>query len=342
VQILRGPGGTSRGCGFVHMRDPRNGDDAISKLSAKQQIEGATRALFVTRGGSKNASQHVAGTRVFVANISRDSKEEDLRKRFSEYGEITEIYLMKEYKEFRKTALLIFESKDGAERAIHDIHGKIHDGTHPRPLIVRLADSSISVDPQTEPYSGKVTIIPHPSRSYAPPPPPVVHYPPPMPYVVPPAYPMPYPQYPYPHAPYGYPSPYPPSSSRRRSRSPSPRRRRSASPRRSVSPPPRRNGSQTSYPRTSSTHTQPGPYLNLRDNKSRQTSRSHRSPSRSRSRSPSPPRTQQPTYATPSSKYLPPPTYGYVQPTAYPTYPTSAPTYAPPSPYDKLRSKRTR
>jgi len=305
----------------------------------------------------------VAGTRVFVANISRDSKEEDVKKRFSEYGEITELYLMKEYKEFRKTALIIFESKEGAERAVAEVHGKIHDGSHPRPLIVRFADTNVSLDPQTEPYNGKITMISNPSRPMHHHQPPPVAYPPPMPYMVPPAYPMPYPQYPYPHAPpYGYPPPpylASSSSSRRRSRSPSPydrNRRRSASPR-SVSPPPhqqrqspRRNGGQTSYPSRSTSQATPyHPHSNLRENKSsHRSSRSHRSPSRSTSRSPSPsPRTiqpQQPSYAIPSSKYLPPPTYAYGQPSyPPPTYPTATPTYPPPpSPYDKLRSKRTR
>ncbi|KAF0930952.1 hypothetical protein E2562_038362 [Oryza meyeriana var. granulata] len=70
------------------------------------------------------------GSEVFIGGLPRDTTEEDLRELCESFGEIYEVRLMKdkETKENKGFAFVNFTAKDGAQRAIEELHDKEHKG----------------------------------------------------------------------------------------------------------------------------------------------------------------------------------------------------------------------
>uniref|UniRef100_A0A0E0B7Y0 RRM domain-containing protein n=1 Tax=Oryza glumipatula TaxID=40148 RepID=A0A0E0B7Y0_9ORYZ len=70
------------------------------------------------------------GSEVFIGGLPRDTTEDDLHELCEAFGEISEVRLMKdkETKENKGFAFVTFTGKDGAQRAIEDLHDKEHKG----------------------------------------------------------------------------------------------------------------------------------------------------------------------------------------------------------------------
>jgi CUG-BP- and ETR3-like factor len=169
--------GLHRGCAFVTYWSVADAESARAALHDQFTFPGAKRAtqvkpaepsgmsnanLVVTQmgfygggGGGDYNDGHlnsqesyllslpvVAENKLFVGMLARTCDEQDVRNLFSRFGEISEVYMIRNADGSSKcAAFLRFELRESAIQAIEQLNGvEVMDGAQ-RPLIVKFADS---------------------------------------------------------------------------------------------------------------------------------------------------------------------------------------------------------
>ena len=104
-------------------------------------LEEASSVLFLTHIDSLHALS-VPENKLFIGMLSRTASEEDVRELFAPFGEIREIYMIRNAGGTSKcAAFLRFMTRESAEKAIENLHNNIVMDGSARPLIVKFADN---------------------------------------------------------------------------------------------------------------------------------------------------------------------------------------------------------
>jgi len=133
-----------RGCAFVTFWSSISASRAQEELHDKYHFPGARKAVQIKPASNNNEQQPVAEqeNKLFVGMTSRNADEDTLRELFSPFGEIREIYIIRNADGSNKgCAFLKFVHKEAALAAIDNLHEKYQMEGATRPLIVKFADS---------------------------------------------------------------------------------------------------------------------------------------------------------------------------------------------------------
>ncbi|GFH61390.1 hypothetical protein CTEN210_17866 [Chaetoceros tenuissimus] len=120
--------GKNKGIAFVTMSTEEERDAAIEALNDKE-LDG--RVVYVNKAkprGSRNGSNSNL-TKLYIGNIAFDTSAEDLTSVFSEYGELTNVYLPVDRFSGQPRGFAFLEmEKDAAEKAIEACNGMSFGG----------------------------------------------------------------------------------------------------------------------------------------------------------------------------------------------------------------------
>jgi CUG-BP- and ETR3-like factor len=140
VAIIRDKhSGLHRGCAFVTFWSGADAERAQEALHDKFTFAGARRPAQV-----KLAEPSVPENKLFVGMLSRKMSENEVRELFSPYGEIREIYMIRNADGSSKcAAFLRFVKREAAVAAIDNLNNNLVMEGSARPLIVKFADNKI-------------------------------------------------------------------------------------------------------------------------------------------------------------------------------------------------------
>ncbi|KAJ0252055.1 Polyadenylate-binding protein 2 [Hirschfeldia incana] len=122
--------GNSKGYGFVQYADEESAQKAIEKLNGmllndKQVYVGP----FLRRQERDSTANITKFTNVYVKNLAESTTDDDLKKAFSEYGEITSAVVMRDGEggKSKGFGFVNFENADDAAKAVECLNGKTFD-----------------------------------------------------------------------------------------------------------------------------------------------------------------------------------------------------------------------
>jgi CUG-BP- and ETR3-like factor len=129
--------GLHRGCAFVTYWSGADADRAQEALHDKYTFPGARRPAQV-----KPAEPSVPENKLFVGMLSRKAGEAEVRELFAPFGEIREIYMIRNADGSSKcAAFLRYVKREAAVQAIASLNNNILMEGSARPLIVKFADN---------------------------------------------------------------------------------------------------------------------------------------------------------------------------------------------------------
>jgi CUG-BP- and ETR3-like factor len=130
--------GVHRGCAFVTYWSAVDAERAREALHDKFTFPGAKRAAQVKPAEPSATSEN----KLFIGMLPRESGEEEVRELFSQFGEIREVYMIRNNDGSSKcAAFLRFNNRESAVQAIEKLNGnEVLEGSA-RPLIVKFADN---------------------------------------------------------------------------------------------------------------------------------------------------------------------------------------------------------
>eukprot|EP00249_Psilotum_nudum_P024057 c29075_g1_i1 orf=644-1756(+) len=117
--------GKSRGYGFVHFESEDSANMAIEKVNG-MMIEGKKVYVgkFMKKSERTNSGVDLKFTNLYVKNLDQEVTEEILEDKFSEFGKITNLLIMKDENEKSKGfGFINFENSDDAKRAVEAMNG---------------------------------------------------------------------------------------------------------------------------------------------------------------------------------------------------------------------------
>jgi len=131
--------GAIAGCAFILLSNKKDADKAISQLSGKHQMPGMTNFLQLSYA---KGEQERLDAKLFVSMIAKTSTKEDIEKMVKPFGNIEEVFLIKDKqtKAFNGSAFVRFTTKKEAVAAIDGLHGKLTMEGSSQPLVVKWAD----------------------------------------------------------------------------------------------------------------------------------------------------------------------------------------------------------
>jgi CUG-BP- and ETR3-like factor len=137
--------GQHRGCAFVTFYHTADGLKAVEDLHDKVTLSNGRKPLQV-RPANENPSNVTAPplqeNKLFIGMTSRNADENSIRELFSPFGEIREIYLIRNADGSNKgCAFLKFEHAESAMAAIEALNEKVVMEGASRALVVKYADS---------------------------------------------------------------------------------------------------------------------------------------------------------------------------------------------------------
>lgn len=166
VAIIRDKhSGIHRGCAFVTYWSPEDADNAQHALHDTYTFPGGRRPAQVkpAEPSGKNLFQQnvqslssslltciqppffpclVPENKLFIGMLSREATEEEVSELFEPFGEIREIYMIRNADgSSRCAAFLRFVKRDSAVKAINSLHNSVVMEGAARPLIVKFADN---------------------------------------------------------------------------------------------------------------------------------------------------------------------------------------------------------
>jgi len=230
--------GHHRGCAFVTYSHAVDAENAQHSLHDQFVFPGGKRPIQV-----KPADQSDPENKLFIGMLSRKATESDVRELFAPYGDIQEIYMIRNPDGSSKcAAFLRYMKRDSALKAIENLHNNIVMDGSARPLIVKFADTkqqkqarhTRNIQREHMRFMGNAVPggypgfqVPPPAMGMGPPPSGPPHQYPPMPQISGP--PQPHHPYMYPPPPFGHPGaahpPFPFQGGRDDMRAPDPRPR---------------------------------------------------------------------------------------------------------------------
>lgn len=126
-----------RGCMFLTYRSRQAGERAIAMFNNTVKLRNAPNPIQMRPADAQSANRE---NKLFVGMLPLDTDEEELMGLFGVYGEIVEIYIMKNYDGSPKgCAFVKFTERQSAVAALKGLHDKQIDRS-PRPLVVKFAD----------------------------------------------------------------------------------------------------------------------------------------------------------------------------------------------------------
>ncbi|KAL3911646.1 MAG: hypothetical protein SGARI_001547 [Bacillariaceae sp.] len=126
-----------RGCAFVTYWSSEDAERAQEELHGKHTFPGARRPAQV-----KPAEPSIPENKLFIGMLSRKAGEDEVRELFEPFGEIREIYMIRNADGSSKcAAFLRFVERDAAMQAIVSLHSNLVMDGAARPLIVKFADN---------------------------------------------------------------------------------------------------------------------------------------------------------------------------------------------------------
>ena len=126
-----------RGCAFVTYWSSEDAEKAQEALHGKHTFPGARRPAQV-----KPAEPSVPENKLFIGMLSRKAGEDEVRELFAPFGEIREIYMIRNADGTSKcAAFLRYVHRDSAVQAIESLHSNLVMDGAARPLIVKFADN---------------------------------------------------------------------------------------------------------------------------------------------------------------------------------------------------------
>ena len=129
--------GLHRGCAFVTYWSPADAERAQEALHNKFTFPGARRPAQV-----KPAEPSVPENKLFIGMLSRKAGETEVQEMFSQFGEIREIYMIRNADGSSKcAAFLRYVDRESAINAIENLHNNLVMDGSARPLIVKFADN---------------------------------------------------------------------------------------------------------------------------------------------------------------------------------------------------------
>eukprot|EP00521_Asterionellopsis_glacialis_P006702 CAMPEP_0195287648 /NCGR_PEP_ID=MMETSP0707-20130614/4623_1 /TAXON_ID=33640 /ORGANISM="Asterionellopsis glacialis, Strain CCMP134" /LENGTH=491 /DNA_ID=CAMNT_0040347423 /DNA_START=87 /DNA_END=1562 /DNA_ORIENTATION=+ len=129
--------GHHRGCAFVTYVHAADAENAQQSLHDQFLFPGGKRPIQV-----KPADQSDPENKLFIGMLSRKATETDVRELFAPYGDIQEIYMIRNPDGTSKcAAFLRYMKRESALKAIENLHNNIVMDGSARPLIVKFADT---------------------------------------------------------------------------------------------------------------------------------------------------------------------------------------------------------
>ena len=135
--------GQHRGCAFVTFYKTSDGLQAIEDLHDKVTLMNGRKPLQVRTANEGTAlSTPLQENKLFVGMTARNADENALRELFDPFGELREIYLIRNADGSNKgCAFLKFAHAESAMAAIEALNDKVVMEGASRPLIVKYADT---------------------------------------------------------------------------------------------------------------------------------------------------------------------------------------------------------
>jgi len=132
--------GTHRGCGFVTFSNKSEANAAIEALHDKVKLTGAKREMIVRPAGKEEDKKE---QKLYIGMLSRKTTEDEVRKMFEPYGDVLEVFVMrdKDTGTSKGCGFVKFPTRDEALRAINALHGRKRDKDSPAQLQVRFAQT---------------------------------------------------------------------------------------------------------------------------------------------------------------------------------------------------------
>lgn len=131
-KIATDANGVSKGFGFVHYDNPDSANDAIESVNGMllNDLEVYVGPHISKKDRESKWQELIENyTNVYVKNISLETKEEDLRKLFEAYGNITSMYLATdEAGNSKGFAFINFEKHEDAVKAVEELNDKEFEG----------------------------------------------------------------------------------------------------------------------------------------------------------------------------------------------------------------------
>lgn len=139
--------GQHRGCAFVTFYSPADAARVIEALHDKFTFPDGRKPVQIKPASEPSSSSTPTITpeqenKLFVGMTSRNADENSIRELFESYGEIREIYIIRNADGSNKgCAFLKFSENESAVRAIEEMNDKFTMDGATRPLIVKFADT---------------------------------------------------------------------------------------------------------------------------------------------------------------------------------------------------------
>jgi len=141
-----------KGCGFVTMSTRAECDAVIASLAEVVTLPGAKRTLIINYATKNKAAADTNNpgatgmtgeAKLYVGMLSRASSEQDIRALFEPFGDITEVYIMKNKgtEDSKGSAFVKFASRAAAQKAIDKLNENYRDKESPGMLQVRFAQT---------------------------------------------------------------------------------------------------------------------------------------------------------------------------------------------------------
>ncbi|EGG20195.1 hypothetical protein DFA_07315 [Cavenderia fasciculata] len=127
-----------QGCAFITMTNPDVAEKSIQQLHNSKKFPGVSNFLQVKYADSE---QEKLSTKLFVGMLPKEYNEDDVRKLFSDYGDVDEICILRGPNNQSKSCGFIkFQSRESCLNAISSLNG-IRIPPSPHNLVVKFADT---------------------------------------------------------------------------------------------------------------------------------------------------------------------------------------------------------
>lgn len=134
--------GLHRGCAFVTYWSSADGERAETALHDTFTFPGGRRPAQVKPAEPSGTTTTVQENKLFIGMLSRKAGEPEVRELFSSFGEIREIYMIRNADGSSKcAAFLRYVERESAVKAIDSLNHSITMAGATRPLIVKFADN---------------------------------------------------------------------------------------------------------------------------------------------------------------------------------------------------------
>jgi len=144
VQMMRERNGTSKGCAFVKFESMTKAEEAIDALKGTH-LEGMNNPIQIRWADGEEERLGVKPDtlpKLFIGSLPKECTESQLREIFEQFGQIEELYMMKEAdgKTNKGCALLVYKLKESAIWARNNLNAQAYIPGYEKPIEVKFAD----------------------------------------------------------------------------------------------------------------------------------------------------------------------------------------------------------